>query len=147
MTNDTIDFEKMCACFNIRKAARAVTNVYETLIYPVSKLHATQVTLLMAVASAEQATISRLAERLVMDRTTLARDLKPLEAQGYIIVTPGEDRRTRLVQLTDQGRAMLHAVIPLWQQAQEQLIGDGLGFERWSHLYDELQEVVRIAQP
>lgn len=146
MNDDTIDFATMCACFNIRKAARAVTSLYEALIYPATKLHVTQVTLLMAVASAEQSTISQLAEGLVMDRTTLARDLKPLEAQGFLVVAPGEDRRTRVVQLTDLGRTTLAAAIPLWQQAQQQMIDNGLGSARWARLYDELQDVVRVAQ-
>lgn len=144
--NNTIDFATTCACFNIRKAARAVTSMYETLIYPATKLHATQFTLLMVVASAKEPTISRLAEHLVMDRTTLARDLKPLQAQGLIVAAPGEDRRTRVVQLTDAGHTILDRAIPLWEQAQQQLVVDGLGHMRWSHLYDELQDVVRLAQ-
>ena len=55
-------------------------------------------------------------------------------------------RRTRQVQLTDAGHAKRRDVIPLWQAAQSKIIAAGLGHERWSRLYDELQEVVRLAQ-
>lgn len=140
-----IDFATTCACFNVRKAARAVTSLYDEVLRSTG-LRATQVTLLMVIASAGSATISRLAEILVMDRTTLTRDLKPLEEQGLITIIAGEDRRTRQVQMTEAGQAKLHAVIPLWQQAQARVITDGLGYERWSALYDELQDVVRLAQ-
>jgi DNA-binding MarR family transcriptional regulator len=100
----------------------------------------------MAIATAGTPTISRLAEYLVMDRTTLARDLKPLEDQGLLRITPGGDRRTRQLQLTDAGREKLREIIPLWEQAQTKIIAAGLGHERWSKPYDDLQEVVRLAQ-
>jgi DNA-binding MarR family transcriptional regulator len=64
----------------------------------------------------------RLAEKLAMDRSALARALKPLEGQGLIIVEPGSDRRTCLVRLTEQGRQILIQTHPYWLQAQEQII-------------------------
>jgi DNA-binding MarR family transcriptional regulator len=138
-------FAATCACFNIRKAARAVTGLYDAVLQP-TKLRSTQATLLMASAAAGSPTISRLAALLVMDRTTLARDLKPLADQGLVRVTPGADRRTRRVQVTDAGRAKLREITPLWEQAQARIVAGGLGHERWGRLYDELQEVVRLAQ-
>jgi DNA-binding MarR family transcriptional regulator len=140
-----INFATNCACFNIRKTARAITNLYDTLLQP-TKLRATQATLLMAIAVAGTPTISRLADYLVMDRTTLTRDLKPLEDQCLVRITPGGDRRTRQMQLTEAGHAKLAEILPLWEQAQARIIAAGLGHERWGRLYDELQEVVRLAQ-
>jgi len=140
------NFSTICACLNIRKAARAVTSLYDTVLRPTTGLRSTQAILLMAIATAGTPTISRLAEYLVMDRTTLARDLKPLEDQGLVRITPGGDRRTRQLQLTDAGREKVREIIPLWEQAQTKIIAAGLGYERWSKLYDELQEVVRLAQ-
>lgn len=81
LTDTAINFAATCACFNIRKASRALTGLYDAVLRPAS-LRSTQATLLMAIAAAETPTISLLAERLVMDRTTLGRDLKPLVAQG-----------------------------------------------------------------
>jgi DNA-binding MarR family transcriptional regulator len=140
-----INFAASCACFNIRKTARAITNLYDTVLRP-TELRATHAILLMAIATAGTPTISQLAEAMVMDRTTVARELKPLEDQGLVRITPGGDRRTRLVQLTEAGHAKRHAIIPLWQQAQARIIGAGLGHERWGRLYDDLQEVVRLTQ-
>jgi DNA-binding MarR family transcriptional regulator len=141
-----INFATSCACFNIRKAARAVTSLYDAVLRPTG-LRSTHAMLLMAIGSASEApTISRLAEAMVMDRTTLARELKPLVEQGLVCITPGADRRTREVHLTDAGRAKRREIIPLWEEAQTKLIAAGLGHDRWSQLYDDLQEVVRLAQ-
>lgn len=134
-----------CVCFNVRKAARAVTSLYDAMLRETG-LRATQVTLLMAVDAMDRPTISQLAEELVMDRTTLTRDLKPLEAQGFILVRPGADRRTRLVELTDVGGRKLDTILPLWEEAQARMITDGLGAERWNTLYAELHALVRTAQ-
>lgn len=141
----SINVAASCACFNIRKTARAITNLYDAVLKPTG-LSATHGILLMAIAMAGRPTISRLAEAMVMDRTTVARELKPLAEQGLVRITPGGDRRTRQVQLTDAGHAKRRDVIPLWQAAQSKIIAAGLGHERWSRLYDELQEVVRLAQ-
>ncbi len=142
---ENIDFATMCACFNIRKAARAVTSRYDAVLRGTG-VRATQATLLMAVATAGAPTITQLADTLIMDRTTLARDLGPLAEHGLLSVTPGEDRRTRIVQLTEAGHAKLDEIIPLWQEAQAQIVCRGLGNERWRTLYDALQEVVQLAQ-
>jgi DNA-binding MarR family transcriptional regulator len=144
-TEATINFAAMCANFNIRKAARAVTNFYDVTLQSTG-LRSTQGTLLMALSIGGTMTISRLAEGLVMDRTTLARDLKPLEEQGLVRITPGADRRTRQLELTEAGRAKLREIIPLWEQAQAKIIGAGLGQDRWRRLHRELQEVIRLAQ-
>jgi DNA-binding MarR family transcriptional regulator len=135
-----------CACFNIRKAARAITSYYDSVLLPSTGLRSTHAILLMAVAMAGAPPISRLAEAMGMDRTTLARELQPLEDQGLIRIAPGGDRWTRLVQLTEAGHVKRREVIPLWGQAQARIIAAGLGHERWSRLYDDLQEVVRLAQ-
>src|SRR5215813_2673619 len=143
--DSAINFATSCACFNIRKTARAITNLYDIVLQP-TNLRATHDILLMAIAMVGKPTISRLAEVMVMDRTTVARELKPLEDQGLVRITPGGDRRTRQVQLTDAGFAKRREVVPLWQAAQSKIIAEGLGHERWSRLYDELQEVVWLAQ-
>ena len=139
------DIAATCACFNIRKAARAVTALYDAVLQPTG-LRATQATLLVAVATAGAPTLSRLAEALLLDRTTLARDLKLLADQGLVSITPGGDRRTRRVQLTDAGREKMREVVPLWREAQARFIAEGLGPERWGRLYDDLQEVVKVAR-
>lgn len=71
-------------------------------------------------------TISRLAEHIVAERTTLTRNLAVLERQGLLRIADGEDRRERYVRITPQGEAALEAALPLWRQAQaamEQSLG------------------------
>lgn len=145
LSMEKIDFAATCACFNIRKAARAVTSVYDKALRPLG-IRSTQLTLLMALASAGTATITRLADRLVMDRTTLARDLKPLEAQGLVVIAAGQDRRVRVVELTEAGRATLDSALPLWHAVQQRIITNGLGATGWATLYSTLQDVVQLAQ-
>jgi DNA-binding MarR family transcriptional regulator len=115
------EFADECTCTHVRKAARVITQFYDTLLQP-SGLRMTQFIVLVVIAISEQETVMRLAEKLAMDRSALARALKPLEGQGLIIVEPGSDRRTRLVRLTEQGRQILIQTHPYWLQAQEQVI-------------------------
>ena len=116
-----------CACFNVRKAARALTAFYDQVIAPTG-LRATQGTLLVALARAGDIPVTRLAGILGMDRTTLTRNLEPLERDGLVALRPGEDRRVRLAGITEKGRKALAAAMPLWREAQRQIAeGDGRG--------------------
>jgi DNA-binding MarR family transcriptional regulator len=132
-----------CACRNLRRAARAVTQLYDDTLRP-SGLRITQFTLLVAVAISEPVPITRLADALDLDRTTLARDLKPLTERGLLEVTAGTDRRTRMVRLTGQGREAIARAYPLWQQAQAQIV-QGSGAERWQAVAGGLEEVAALA--
>jgi len=77
-----------CTCFNLRKTARAVTHLFDEALRPCG-LHATQFTLLAAIASKDDPTITELSKALVMDRMTLTRNLNPLQKNGWVEVTPG----------------------------------------------------------
>ncbi|NOK58122.1 MAG: MarR family transcriptional regulator [Chloroflexi bacterium AL-N10] len=145
--NDNLSFSGAdCVCFNLRKTARAVTNLYEQIMQPIG-LRATQFTLLMVLKEIDEAvTISQLADVLVMDRTTLTRDLKPLERIGLLTVTVGADRRTRCVQLTEAGLQRLAEGLPLWEKAQQQLITQGIGLAHWQNLRQGLEVVTDIAR-
>jgi len=138
------DAARDCACFNLRKAARAVTQMYETALAP-SGVHATQFSVLVALAVADGAPLSRVAEALVMDRTTLTRNLRPLERRGWVRSEAGADRRERNLGLTRSGRAALERALPLWQQAQADL-QERLGDARWARLPADLQTLIANAQ-
>lgn len=131
-----------CACVNIRKASRVVTQLYDEALQP-SGLLANQFTLLVALSLVDSATMTRLAQDLVMDRTTLTRNVKPLEKQGLISITPGEDQRTRMLSLTDAGRTTLAKALPLWEQVQTRVVGE-LGQERWQLLLAGLSDTVSL---
>jgi DNA-binding MarR family transcriptional regulator len=131
-----------CACFNLRKAARVTTQFYDKALRPTG-LRITQFSLLIATMMLESVTVTRLAEIGVMDRTTLTRNLKPLERKGLIKVAPGDDQRTRVVTLTTRGQEVLAKALPLWEKAQARVIKE-LGQERWKSLQADLGEVVSL---
>ncbi len=133
-----------CTCANLRKAARAVTQAYDSALQP-SGLKATQFTVLATLSRREDVPVSRLAEALVMDRTTLTRNLKPLMAKGLIDVGSDDDRRIRRLSLTDAGRRKLADALPHWQAAQVRLARK-LGQEPWSDLLDNLSAAVTAVQ-
>jgi DNA-binding MarR family transcriptional regulator len=133
-----------CTCANLRMAARVVTQVYDAALQP-SGLKATQFTLLAALSKRGELPLSKLAEALVMDRTTLTRNLKPLVGKGLIRVVQGEDQRVRRISLTPTGRDALGEALPHWRQAQSRLVG-ALGQERWSGFLDDLRETVARTQ-
>ena len=138
-----IEAALFCACFNLRKTARAITQFYNAMLQP-SGLLATQFSLLVALAIDSPTPISSLAEALGMDRTTLSRNLKPLQHQGLVQVAPDDaDNRIQLVALTGEGRAALVAAMPLWQEAQRQIVGQ-LGADRWHTLLADLSSMVAL---
>ncbi len=130
------EIEMSCTCFNLRKATRAVTAVFDDFL-AASGLRGTQFTLLAALYQSETATVTRLSQALVMDRTTLTRNLKPLQDQGLVRVSPGEDRRTRALSLSAKGRRVFGKAVPLWEQAQKQVIAS-LGKTNWDGLMKHL---------
>ena len=135
---------RACACFNLRMAGRAVTQYYNRALQTVD-LTVTQFSILVVLRGLGASTIGRLAEGLVMDRTTLTRDLKPLARRGYAKIEPGEDRRTRTVTLTKRGRQALSRGIPLWKEAQARMV-EGLGEERFHSLLTNLSNVVDVTR-
>ena len=125
-----------CVCFNLRKTARWVTQLYDEALRPTG-LRATQFSLLSVAHYLGTATINQLAEVMVMDRTTLTRNLKPLEAQGYLRIHPGKDRRQREVTLRPAGSKVLDQAIPLWKEAQAHVV-QSLGKDRTGRLLKDL---------
>ena len=131
-----------CACFNLRKTSRVITQHFDEVLKP-SGLLATQFTILVALAMAKSATINELAEMLVIDRTTLTRNLRPLEREGWSKSEPGQDQRTRVITLAPKGAAVLAKALPLWQQAQS-TVEEALGQQRWNTLLTHLVEATTL---
>jgi DNA-binding MarR family transcriptional regulator len=111
-----------CACFAIRRAARAITQHYDRALRPTG-LRATQFTLLTVLALAEPMPLGRLALRLGVERTTLTRNLKPLLKGGLIAVAGEGDRRVRTIAITPKGRRRAVAAVPRWRTAQRRVAG------------------------
>lgn len=144
---DTAAFRELaeaCTCGHMRKAARVITQFYDTFLQP-SGLRMTQFIVLAVVALSEQETVMQVAEKLAMDRSALAHSLKSLQDQGLLIVEPGRDRRTRLVRLTQEGRHALTRTLPYWRQAQEQVI-TRFGEEQACLLLADLKRVESLSK-
>jgi DNA-binding MarR family transcriptional regulator len=135
---------KTCACFNLRKASRAITQCYDEAFRSLG-LKVTQVGLLNAVNRLGPVTVSSLAEIIVMDRTTLSRNIRPLEDQGFIHTEPGEDRRERVLSLTKKGKGLVEKAYPLWKDVQGR-IAKQFGKQRLECLMVELSDFCEIAR-
>ena len=133
-----------CACANLRKAARVVTQRYDEIIRP-SGLRGTQFGLLMAARALGPVTVTKLADKAMMDRTTLARNLRLLEKKGLIRIEPGKDQRIREVTLTKQGLEALTKALPFWEEAQARMV-KGLGEERLNNLLENLEAMVSLVR-
>jgi DNA-binding MarR family transcriptional regulator len=107
-----------CACGRLRRATRAVTQLYDDLMAPAG-LRVTQFSLLRTLTRDGALRISDLAARQLLDRTALSRNLDPLLAQGLIEIVRGRDARTREVAISRRGAAALQAAEPHWMRAQK----------------------------
>ena len=132
-----------CACFNVRKSARVITKHYDDALQSL-ELKPTQFTILAVLSSVEAITMTDLADYMILDRTTLTRNLRPLEKQGMINTGTGEDRRTRMISLSKKGLDKLKKAIPLWQQAQKD-ITKYMGSNRFDKFLNELNYVEKMA--
>src|SRR5262249_59783228 len=109
-----------CACGGLRSAARAISRVYETAFASLG-LTATQFSILVAVDLGGPFPLSRLAERLVLDRTTLYRAVKPLVRRRCLRILPGRTARERAAVLTEAGHRLLRDALPIWETIQRRV--------------------------
>lgn len=135
---------RSCACYNLRRAARAITRLYDDFLRP-SGLRTTQFSVLMAAHLRGPITLTKLAEMTVTERTTLTRNLTLLEKKDYLRIEAGSDRRERKVAITEQGREALTVAIPLWEMAQAH-IEKGLGSDRMGSFLKDLMEITSLAR-
>jgi len=118
MTADRQSKSDTCNCLALRQAARHVTQFYDQLLAPAG-LRTTQFSILAKLRRSGPMTINVLARDLVMDRTTLGRNILPLEREGLITVAKGSsDRRSKELRVTEAGAARLGAAAKGWTQAQ-----------------------------
>jgi len=112
-----------CNCLAVRQAARHITQFYDQLLAP-SGLRTTQFSILAKLQRSGPMTINALAAEMVMDRTTLGRNILPVERDGLIAVQQGSrDRRSKELRVTAAGEARFRAAMEGWLQAQRQFEG------------------------
>lgn len=133
-----------CMCHKARMAARTVTRAYDEALRATG-LRATQISVLAAVGACGALSITSLADTLGMERTTLTRNLRPLEDRGYVVLAVERRHRSRMLTLTAAGQAALLEALPLWEAAQR-AIRRRLGAQRWPAVQAALADLTRDSQ-
>jgi DNA-binding MarR family transcriptional regulator len=130
-----------CNCFAVRSAARHITQLYDQFLLPVG-LRATQFSILAKLKRIGPLTINELAEKMVMDRTTLGRNVLPLQRDGLIAIAPSaSDRRAKELHLTKVGEKRLREALKSWSAAQARF-EESFGAKRAAELREMLQAAV-----
>ena len=136
---ETRSIDHPCVCGRLRRAARALTQMYDDALVETG-LRVTQFALLRKLSSRGSLRICELASIMLLDRTALSRNLQPLVADGLLRIAAGKDARTREVSLTRLGRARLAAAKPAWDRAQRE-VSHRLGSPKVANLVVLLQDV------
>ena len=123
MPDATAPSDTPCTCAMLRRTARRLTQAYDRALKPAG-LRLTQYSLLANLARKGGLSITDLAALLEMERTTLTRNLRPLEKAGWVKVVEGPDLRRRAVEITPAGRRLFEEAKPLWQKAERGLRRD-----------------------
>ena len=117
-----------CKCFKIRKASRIVTQFYDKKLKSCN-LRITQFSILSFLATSDNKTMNSLSDELLMDRTTLTRSLEVLFKDKLIKNIKTNDARKRIVKLTDKGYELLERAIPLWKEAEEEILDESKKYD------------------
>lgn len=131
---------RRCTGFNLKRATRVIQNLFDEAFKPVG-LEGTQYTVLGHIFVAEPISLTKLADLMDVDRTTLARNLGPLEKRGLVEIKPGRDKRAKLINITDKGKEILTKALPIWKETQEK-IKTSLGLENWDSMMSNLTGLV-----
>lgn len=140
-TRDGQDMPSICACLQLRRAGRRVTQMYDRFLRP-SGIRSTQFGLLMHIGAGGDRSITEIGDALCLDQTTATRNIDILVKQGLVTLEPHpEDVRKKRARLTPTGRAKRDEALPLWRAAQEAFRA-ALGEDDFVGLLDALQDVV-----
>jgi DNA-binding MarR family transcriptional regulator len=121
-----------CFCLASRQAARKITRLYDGVMQK-SGMRSTQFTILSQLMLRGELPIGKLASLLGMERTTLTRNLTPLEQRKWISIKSGDDPRARMLGITASGRTAVRRGFPFWARAQAE-VGKLLGADGQSAL-------------
>ena len=128
-----------CTCFNIRRISRVITQFFDAEGGR-HGLRPTQSPILRALQAKDGWTMAELSEWLGMERTTLLRNLRPLQRDGLVRAKGGGRGGHVKLEITEKGRAVLAKMLPAWRSAQDKVVAT-LGKEKWSAIINDLEEV------
>jgi DNA-binding MarR family transcriptional regulator len=126
-----------CVCFNLRRVTRAVTQFYDSEMRR-HRIRPTQGTILSSLQAKHSWNMAELSDWLGMDRTTLVRNLKPLQRDGLVQVGGGGHGNRVELTITAKGRKQVEKLTPAWKSAQCAAVKT-LGEKRWSAILSDLQ--------
>lgn len=132
-----------CAAFNLRRTSRAVTSLYDDALRPAG-ISSPALTILAAIAEYEPISVGDLADVLVLDPTTMTRNLQLLRRKGLLAVSIRSSLRQRFVTLLAKGRKALARSLPLWRRVQRKLVGK-IGRSSWRACHKELERISILA--
>lgn len=137
------DAAKLCMCYNLRKTSRAITQFYDKMLEP-SGLAITQFSLLVGLSIAEYATITNMANEMIIDRTTLTRNLSILQNHRLVkIMVSANDKREKNIIITSKGKELLAKAFPLWEKAQSTVI-EKFGKENCNGMLLDLSKIIKL---
>lgn len=140
-----IDYTQICVCANLRKKTRVVTHLYDKLLQPTG-LKVTQYSMLANIDHQQSVSISQLGDILLLDQTTITRNINLLKQNGYVDITKDpQDARTKVITLTEKGVEKLNEAAPIWEDIQEKIIND-IGLEKYEDFYETLKSLQKIIQ-
>ena len=144
MPASTSSVPRPCACTTVRRASRILARVFDAVLEPAG-LNVTQLAVLRAVQRHAAEPLTRVAEDLCMDRTSLYRAVTPMRRDGWVKVAAGSDARSRTVEFTTKGLRVLEGADPAWGRMQTEII-DRFGRDKWAALVSELERLAACAQ-
>ena len=145
-SNEKLDYIiQYCACANIRKSARSVTQAYENQMR-VTGLKVTQYYMLANIVRHNQISISKLGEMMMLDQTTVTRNVNILRKNGYVTVArDNHDNRTKSISATDVGTAKLEEATPIWDRMQHN-IENSIGREKYKEVLKTLLMIREVIE-
>ena len=129
-----------CACYHVRHAARVITRAYDEALKSVG-LRGPQFSILTALKVAQDVSISRLAKEMGMDRTTMSRNLRPLERQGLVTVSPEGRSQARTIAITEAGVRRHDEAVPHWRRVQSKAMAALGGDDTWPAFRERLHRL------
>lgn len=130
-----------CVCFNIRRVSRLITQFFDAEVRR-NGLRPTQTPILRALQAKSEWSMAELSEWLGMERTTLLRNLRPLQRDGLVRVKGGGRGSHVNLEITEKGRKALAKMLPSWRSAQDKVVAT-LGKGRWSMIITDLADAAR----
>jgi DNA-binding MarR family transcriptional regulator len=126
-TTSSIDrISRTCIAVRLRLLNRVVTNFYDDALRPLG-LKVSQMNILIVTARLGLARPAQVCEILQLGASTLSRNIRPLQAHGWLEVAPEEDARVQPFRLTSRGKRLIEKAVPAWEEAQRKatkLLGD-----------------------